>query len=693
MMRWLVLMMMVLAVPARADDDLFGELKGRVAQTFKRAPALVQLPVYKARDGAVDLAAKVKSVRGGPFKPTLVSTAGRLPQPCFERQGARDIVDLDGAWRRREVEMDAHLSLSARDEDTLRALEAECGGATAAAFDDSGWETVTLPAIHDRLSGRVDERNAYGPAGFVYRRAIDVPAGFAGRKVRWICLGANYVADLWVNGRHAGAHEGGFTSFAFEVGGLLVPGRNVLALRVHNPPWGQKLGMVPDAKSDWFNYGGPYRSTWLEAAPALSVDDALLRWDGRAHVRAVVSNAGSAHARAKLEIVLHDASVTDANLTERDAAKLAGAVAVRFSGPVVDAAPGQAREVEVSFDVPSPRLWAPGRPELYVLEARLVPEGGGEPMDRLSTQVGLRSLGTDGERLRLNGADAPFLAGVSRHEESVEHGRAVTPGEIARDMKLIRGLNANFVRTGHYPNEPLTYLIADRLGLAVWEEIPVYWFSQPHALRDAMKRGAIPRMWREMIARDHNRPSVLFWGTCNETMPIDARTEMIAELKRLRDAFSPDGRMVVQSAAPELPGPFDPSQKVCDAAGWTMYFGVGFHAADRFQRDLSRTYAGTAKFLDDARRHHPGKPILVSEVGFWAQDDDGLEREQERFFEDAMRAVKERRHVAAVAWWNAFDYYTGITGTSTFGPFKLDRVTERPLAATMRRAYADLTRP
>jgi beta-glucuronidase len=691
---------------ARAARDL----ADAASAWFARQPEDVRAHVHAAAEDLARLADRIGDRWGGDAPPHLdpavvlarvdgqsVLMAGRLPFPCFETQAARQRLDLDGPWRRREFAMDPSLSLARRDAATLAKLARECEGATSPDADDSSWESVDLPAVHDRLSGSPDRPCEPGPDGFVYRRRIDVPPSWAGLKVRLMALGANYVTDLWVNGAHAGTHEGGFASFALEVGPLLRPGPNLLVMRVHNIPWPNRGLTVPFADCDWFNYGGPYRSLHLEASPAFSIDSASLSWDGRrARVRVVASNAGVARASGTLSLALVPAHVSGANLGARDPEELARGAgeAARQDGPRVDAGPGQVRAVEIAWPVPAPRTWSPAQPDLYVLRVRLLSPGG-QVVDRLSTQVGLRTVAVDRRtgRLLLNGVPAPFLAGVARHEESVERGRAVTADEIVRDLKLIRDeLGANLLRTAHYPNDPLTYLVTDRLGLAAWEEIPVYWFPGPGAFRAAWERGTLPAMWREMVFRDFNRPSILFWGTANECGAAEARSVYIRAVNRERRAHYPDGRLIAQSAAAELPGPFDESQKECDVAGWTLYFGIGFYGEDRHRKDLDRTHSGTARFLDRARSHHPGKPLLATEFGYWANPDDSVAADQVRFFDEAMRAFRERPAVAGAVWWTAFDYYTVRTGTSTFGAFKLDRKARRPLADAIERAYRALTR-
>jgi beta-galactosidase len=174
----------------------------------------------------------------------------------------------------------------------------------------------------------------------------------------------------------------------------------------------------------------------------------------------------------------------------------------------------------------------------------------------------------------------------------------------------VKEVNANMLRTAHYPNHLYTYLIADRLGIAVVEEIPVWWFDESLSwvIQNSL-RHIHEQMFREMLFKDYNRPSILLWSTCNECYDVTNRKTFIHRVWQDLNFKFPDGRLITQSAAADRPGPEDPSQAVCDVAGWTMYFGI-FHG--------STFYEGTRRFLGYANIEYPLKPILDTEFGYWS---------------------------------------------------------------------------
>ncbi|GAA4187651.1 hypothetical protein GCM10022252_21610 [Streptosporangium oxazolinicum] len=588
----------------------------------------------------------------------LRTLAGRVvpyaygrPLPGGERQRSRRVIDLAGRWRGRRMAFDHDLSLTDRA-DSLAAIESD--GFHSPDLDDSRWALRDLPACENGPGEPYED-------GIWYRRRFTV-AHADGERVRLTFTAVNYVADVWVNGRWIGWHEGGYTPFALDITDALTGGENVLVVRVDNPPWGSRTDIVPAVPSDWWNYTGIIQDVYLEILPAQSI----ARLDVVPSLN-TLSTTIVAEGAFEARLRLHEAVVSEDLLATPYAEDLAGPQVWSASVSGVDVA-------TLTIEVPDPRPWSPETPHLYVLIATL-PNG-----DAYATQVGLRTVAiADAEpRILLNGRAARFH-GVARHEDWADTGRTVgDPQRVVDDLTDIKSLGVTLLRTGHYPNHPLTYLVADRVGLAVMEEIPTWWF-EPYQFADQLQRGIGEQMWREMIFRDYNRPSVLLWGGTNESMGVTYRAEFLRRLLCDLRLHYDDGRLITQTAAPDRPGPHDATQNVVDVPGWSTYFGV-------FMGEEGQESALTAAFLDRAHEEFPGKPILVTEFGTWAREDDGLAQRQLDVFAGTHPAY-DRPYVAGAVWWTAYDWFTPIAGFNTFGLTHIDRRAHRPARAALRTAY------
>ena len=615
------------------------------------------------------------------------------PVPSFDWQ-PRPRLNLDGAWRVERVALDQRLTMTARDS-SLAEIELEAGERHLAAYDDSGWETLQVP-------GTTNPPPAGEEAGAWYRRSFEVPAEWAGRAVTLRFGSANYVADVWLNGAWLGYHEGGSTPFAFDVGAGVAIGRaNVLAVRVHTIPLGTRSDTVPWGLIDWWNYGGLTGPVWLEAsAPshvaradvvthldALEVDVLLAHAAGLAGLRraapgpVVDAPAGTAMLRATILA----ASVDDRNVLDPDPRALVADVTdplavveqeVPFPGP------GGVAGTTLAVEFGNADAWTPAVPSLYVLRLQLL--AGAPPLDAREgrdrdefwTTFGIRHVSVDPDRPRvlLNGEPA-FFRGVGIHAETLTFGpdgelvtgSPVQPPEAVRSLlRDASAVGADLLRTGHQPADPTTLMLADRVGFAVWEEIPLY-HATPLVFERTMARGIPQQMLREMALRDMNRPSVLFHGFANESGGIEERTDALRELHEVDRAI--DGTRLTGQAAYGW-APEDPTHAPLDVAGFTFYHGV-------FYGESPATDTGPA--LVAARDANPGKPIMILEFGRWADEPSDEER-QALIFEDTYTVIERLRgdepggFVAGATWWTLRDFATRIAGIGVedFGLYRPD---------------------
>jgi beta-galactosidase len=615
-----------------------------------------------------------------------VAMQNGIPVPTFDPQ-PRPTIDLAGAWRVEPATLDPDVTLTDR-RSVLGTIERDADGRQLAAFDDSAWQLTAVP-------GTIPGEPALGGLGAWYRTHFVVPPDWAGDAITLKFGAADYVADVWLNGRWLGYHEGGDTPFAFAVEGIAAPGAdNVLAVRVDVPAWGTRMDIVPWGLVDATNHGGITQDVWLEASPALSAvrADVQPSLDG-GQVIVVVQDRGHARARGMLSLEVFPASLSEATLLAPDARALVpDGARPAWSGTVdlPELGPGGMSVAHAAFRLADAARWDIGDPRLYVLHVEVHPGGG--PPDDLYVSFGLRTIAVDpsGPRLLLDGTNATF-AGVAVHDETVSgppgavaRTSVVTPSDALGTMRLARSVGATLLRMGHSPAPPALLALADRLGMAVWEEIPLCHFT-PVAFQATMARGIPQQMLREMALRDGNHPSVLFYGLANESAGGPVQADALARLREVGRAIDPTRLYGHAAYAFDTT---DTSSAALDVAGFTFYEGV-FYGSD--------AGAGTARTLDEIHRRMPDKPVLALEFGHWADEPDGAAA-QVAIFRQTGAALESRgtNHpggfVAGLVWWTLTDYTTSRPGIALerFGLFD-PTGRARPAASEARSLFASLS--
>ena len=320
---------------------------------------------------------------------------------------------------------------------------------------------------------------------------------------------ANYLADVYLNGQKLGRHEGGFTPFNFEVTQVVREGNNSLIIKVDNK---RRRDAVPTLMTDWWNYGGLTRQVKLIETPATFVHNYSLQLQKGSRNRIVGwVKLNGAKSSQRVTIVVPEARISRAFTSDAN---------------------GYA---QISFEA-NLTLWSPEDPKLYdvLIESET---------DRLKDQIGFRSIETRGTEILLNGQPI-FLRGVCIHEEAPFRGGRAYSGEDARALLgWARELGANFVRLAHYPHNEAMIKEADRLGIMVWSEIPVYWtilWENQATLENARNQLS------EMIERDRNRAAIIIWSVANETPVGEARQSFLRKL--IEHARSLDSTRLVSAA-------------------------------------------------------------------------------------------------------------------------------------------------
>jgi beta-galactosidase len=369
----------------------------------------------------------------------------------------------------------------------------EPAGPEAPGFDDTAWSSVTLP----HTWGERPHRSAW------YR--VRFPASPApGQRTYLVFEGAATYADVYVNGRHLGQHRGAYTRFLFDATPHVVPGENVLAVRVNNDP-AQTADSLPSGRGKrlYLAYGGLYRKAWVLTTGPLHVDPTDHASSG---VFVTPGRVDADAAEWTVKTLVRNASDRPRRLEV--AQRLAGADgATVWSAQQEEAVPAGSRaEVLTSGRLARPRLWSPADPHLYTLWTEVRADG--QVVDVVQERTGFRDFRLQGRGFLLNGAPIA-LRGVGKHQESEVHLSALTDEEIREDFAHLKDLGVNAVRLAHYPHAQLEYDLADELGLLVWAEN-----GHSNAWKSDETGDTITR---EMVRQNYNHPSIVMWSVGNET--------------------------------------------------------------------------------------------------------------------------------------------------------------------------------
>lgn len=314
-----------------------------------------------------------------------------------------------------------------------------------------------------------------------------------GKKTLLYVGAANYKSWFWINGKKVCEHEGGYTAFACDATAALHPGNNFIVAAVDNT---RREDNVPTLETDWWNYGGLTREISLIDVPETYIDQYDLHLDRGAgsHISGWVHVAGSTSAKVEVTIPALGAKAT--GLTD---------------------ASGRAA---VTFNAPNLVRWSPESPKLYDVTLT----AGSDSMHEL---IGFRTVETRGTQILLNGKPV-FLRGISIHAEApYRTGRAWSDKDAETLLVWAKELGCNYVRFAHYPHDETMLRAADRMGLMVWSENPVYWalhFDDSKVLAKATAQ------LDEEVGTLRNHASIVLWSMANETPNNPARTNFITSL-------------------------------------------------------------------------------------------------------------------------------------------------------------------
>lgn len=441
-----------------------------------------------------------------------------------------------------------------------------------------------------------DDKLLYYEGTVWYRRLFEYTPEKVDNRIFVYFGGANYEADVYLNGKKLGTHTGGFTPFNYEITSILRQGKNSLVVKVDNK---RRREGVPTLNTDWWNYGGITRDVFVVEVPQTYIADYFIQLakGSENKVSGYVKLNGPGKSQQVTIEIPELKSITTFTADEQGVARV---------------------------DIPLKKLvrWSTVNPKLY--EVNISTEG-----ETVHEKIGFRSIETAGTEILLNG-EPMFLRGICIHEENaMRGGRAYSVEDARLLLGWARELGCNYVRLAHYPHSEYMARVADEMGILVWEENPVYWTIQwenPETFANAKNQ------LTELITRDKNRASVIIWSMANETPVSEARTDF---LRRLTEhARSLDNTRLISAALEVHRDPARPNDRIVedpfaeytDIVNYNEYVGW---------------YDGLPPLCDNVNwviKYN--KPVMISEVGAGALQGlhgDALTRWTEEYQEDLFR--------------------------------------------------------
>ena len=490
-------------------------------------------------------------------------------------------------------------------------------------------EAVTLPHTWNAIDGQ-DGGNDYWRGTATYSKHFARPALKDGERCFIEFKGAAMTADVILNGKHLAHHEGGYSTFRADLTEALEE-ENLLVVNVDN---GANDRVYPQ-KADFTFYGGLYRDVNLivvrsqhfelskDGTPGIKVTP-MLRLPSR-DVEVLVETWETGGNRVVLEIPTEQ--IKEVRTTE--------------------IADGHTFNIVL---LKNAHLWdGVDDPFLYTVTATLL-DRDDKPLDQISARFGCRKIAFDPDKgFLLN--DRPYpLRGVSRHQDRIGKGNALSIEDHKEDIAVIREIGANTVRLAHYQQAQEFYDLCDENGLVVWAEIPYITAHMPNGRQNTLDQ------MRELVTQCYNHPSIVCWGLSNEITASTPVNDDLLENHRLLNELCHelDETRPTTMAHVFMLDTDSPLIEIADIGSYNLYFG--WYLGELNEND---------RFFDDYHKKFPQRVIGFSEYGADAnaafhsarpEQGDYTEEYQCVYHEHILKCIEERPYLWATHVWNLFDF-------------------------------------
>ena len=514
------------------------------------------------------------------------------------------------------------------------------------------FEKVDLPHTWNKFDGQDGGGDYYRGSCWYYKKL-----GKINKKDNEVIYlefeGVQSIADVYFNNVLLTHHEGGFSTFRCRIDEHL-NNENIIMVRADNsandriyPQW-----------ADFTFFGGIYRDVNMittnythfdldyYGSEGIKVTPRLYRKKWSVDVETYIVNADN------IEI---EYQVIDKNGVH-----------------ILD---GVTKDTKFTFSIDNPHLWNGTKdPFTYNLTLKLMRDG--VTLDNESVCFGLRTYKIDPQKgFFLNGESYP-LRGVSRHQDRLDCGWAISKADHKEDMELIKEVGANTIRLAHYQHDQYFYNLCDEYGMVVWAEIPYISMDLTNGHENAKNQ------MKELIYQNYNHPSIVVWGLSNEITMGGETPELIEKHNDLNNlVHSIDKTRLTTMAQVSMLDVDSEMNRISDVISYNHYFGwYGGEVGDN------------ATWLDDFHNRYPKTCLGVSEYGCEAvlkwhtsnpQMGDYSEEYQCYYHHNMLETFATRPYLWATHVWNMFDFAAdsrdegGVKGRNNKGLVTYDRETKK----------------
>jgi len=505
-----------------------------------------------------------------------------------------------------------------------------------------GWAKTTTPNAWNAGDHSVESMT--GTVGW-YRKDFRLPSNR--KRYSWLLRfeSVNYRTRAWMNGREIGSNTGAYLPFELRIpnSALNRDGVNRLVVRVDNrrqiddfPPAG--LTGSGDPTGGWWNYGGLLREVYLKRVDKVNIQSVLVRPTLRCR---------SCDSNVLARIKLRNFGVT----TRARVSASFGGRRLRF-GPARRISGGKSRTFTARLKVRNPRLWSPRNPRLY--RVRFTVRAAGRKVQGYRLHSGIRSVRVSKGQLVLNGRRVR-LRGVGLHEDDLASGFAISSARRQQIVAQARELGGLVLRS-HYPLHPEIHELADRHGLLIWSEVPVY-ALRVAALARAEVRKLAARQVEINVLANRNHPSVFVWSIGNELAstvgPIVGNyIKRAARVAKRLDPTRPVGLAINGYPTTEC----RPEYAHLDLLGVNSYFG--WYSGPSGQIADREELSGYLNFVRNCYRKHA---IIVSEFGAEANRSGPIEERgtfefQQEFIRYHSAIYASKRWLSGALYWTLQEF-------------------------------------